>query len=107
MDSTLKLWNKDTGECLRTFEGHSNRITSVSVTKNGKFAISNEESKKLKLWNLETGKFLRTFPAHSNRITSVSISECGNFAVSASFDKTLQLWQINRLTPEQYSAPPR
>ena len=28
-DNTIKLWNKETGKLIKTFEGHSKSVTSV------------------------------------------------------------------------------
>ena len=30
-DKTAKLWNLSSGECIRTFEGHTNRVCSVAL----------------------------------------------------------------------------
>jgi WD40 repeat protein/serine/threonine protein kinase len=82
--------------CLRTFEGHTGRVNSVSFSPDGRFAISvgGFRDETLRLWNIETGECLRTFEGHSDSVLSVSFSPDGCFALSGSQDTTLQLWDI-------------
>jgi hypothetical protein len=35
-DQTVRLWDVDTGKCLRTFEGHTNSVTGVAMSADGK-----------------------------------------------------------------------
>jgi WD40 repeat protein len=54
----LHLWDLESGENLRTFEGHTGRVNSVAVTPDGKRAISASSDNTLRLWDLESGKNL-------------------------------------------------
>ncbi len=40
MDKTIKLWNKNTGECIKTLEGHSNSVYSVKFSADNQFIVS-------------------------------------------------------------------
>jgi hypothetical protein len=31
----MKIWNAESGECLRTLEGHTNYVMSVDITLDG------------------------------------------------------------------------
>ncbi len=39
-DKTLRLWDLDTGACLQTLEGHTDRVYSVALTPDGRRALS-------------------------------------------------------------------
>ncbi|MEH2331060.1 WD40 repeat domain-containing protein, partial [Nostoc sp.] len=80
----------------RTFKGHSQRVTAVALTPDGKKVISASYDKTLKLWNLETGKDERTFKGHSQRVTAVALTPDGKKVISASYDYTLKLWNLER-----------
>jgi len=41
--------------CLNTMEGHTKMVTSVSMTPDGRYAVSGSEDKTLRLWDLKTG----------------------------------------------------
>lgn len=94
-DKTLKLWETDSGKCLRTFEGESGRIFSVGLSADGTVAISGGESG-LKLWDVESGRCLRTFEGDNYEVRSVCLSVDGHLALSGSnYDKTIKLWEVD------------
>ena len=90
----LRLWDLGTGACLRTFEGHTNRVTAVAVTPDGRFALSGSMDNTLRLWDLGTGACLRTFEGHTNCVMAVAVTPDGRFALSGSMDHTLRLWDL-------------
>ena len=63
-DCTLKVWDLERGEVLRTLEGHTGAVTAVAVTPDGKRAVSACEDWTLKVWDLERGEALRTLEGH-------------------------------------------
>jgi WD40 repeat protein/serine/threonine protein kinase len=82
------------GRCLRTFVGHTDRVTSVSLSKDGHLAISGSDDATLRLWETETGQCLRVFEGHEDYVQSVCLSNDAKFALSGSSDKTLRLWDL-------------
>ena len=65
-DKTLRLWEVESGKCLRTFEGHTGNVNSVCLSADGRYALSGSEDKTLRLWEVESGKCLRTFEGHTD-----------------------------------------
>ena len=39
-DKTVNLWSVTSGECVKTFEGHSNCVTSVAMSRDGLYIVS-------------------------------------------------------------------
>ena len=39
-DHTVRLWNAETGECIRTMSGHSDSVLSASFSPEGKTIVS-------------------------------------------------------------------
>lgn len=95
VDSTLRVWNLATGECLRVLEGHADRINSVALSADGRIAVSGSEDKTLRLWDLPSGECLRVLKGHEAAITSVALTADGRFAVSGSADITLRVWHLD------------
>ncbi|MGB2842621.1 MAG: TIR domain-containing protein [Halobacteriota archaeon] len=79
---------------IRTFKGHSSLVTAVSMSKDGKYALSGSYDETLILWDVATGEPLRTFNGHSDSVNAVSMSKDGKNALSGSSDHTLILWDV-------------
>ena len=82
-------------QCLRTLEGHAHEVRSVSLSQNGRHAVSGSEDHTLRVWDLETGQCLRTLEGHLDGVNSVSVSPDGRRAVSGSDDTTLRVWDLD------------
>jgi WD40 repeat protein len=80
---------------LRTLEGHTNYVESVSVTPDGKRAVSaGMYDKTLRVWDLESGRCLRTLEGPTSGVESVSVTPDGKRVVSAGSDGTLRVWDL-------------
>ena len=78
--------------------GHSDRVTSIAFSPDGKTFVSGSADNTLKLWDVSTGKEIRTFRGHSGDVTSVAFSPDGKIIISGSgglFDNTLKLWDVS------------
>ena len=82
------------GQCLRTFEGHTRAVRSVAISPDGRYGLSGSEDETLRLWDMATGRCLRTFEGHAGEVRSVVISPDGRYGLSGSADKTLRLWDL-------------
>ena len=82
------------GPLVRILMGHSDGISSVVVTPDGRRAVSASTDRTLRVWDLETGRSLRTLEGHSGEISSVAVTPDGRRAVSASTDRTLRVWDL-------------
>ena len=50
-DSTLKVWDAETGQELLTLKGHSDWVRSVSFSPDGKRIVSGSDDNTLKVWD--------------------------------------------------------
>ncbi|MGB8297924.1 MAG: hypothetical protein WCG85_21080, partial [Polyangia bacterium] len=60
-DRTLRMWDLDTGVCLRVLESHADDVYSVAVCADGRRALSGSQDHTLRLWDLDTGECLGTW----------------------------------------------
>jgi len=97
--NTILLWNLDTNEVLRTFEGHTKLVNTASFSHDGRYIVSASDDRSIKLWDVESGKLLRTYEGHTDCVKSASFSPDGKYIVSASNDGTIRLWK----TQSEYS----
>ncbi|MEE1323143.1 MAG: hypothetical protein UHE91_04910, partial [Bacteroidales bacterium] len=52
-DKTVKIWDANTGECLKTLEGHSKYVYSVAFSPDGKHIVSGSYDDTIKIWGEE------------------------------------------------------
>jgi len=85
---------------LRTLEPHTLSVESVSVTPDGRRAVSgstghsDSDDQTLQVWDLESGQCLRTLEVHSAGVGGVSMTPDGRRAVSGSDDDLVQVWDL-------------
>ncbi|MFB2894540.1 NB-ARC domain-containing protein [Aerosakkonemataceae cyanobacterium BLCC-F50] len=93
-DSTVRVWNVKTGECLQVMEGHANWVRSVAFSPDGQTVASGSEDHTIKLWNVHTGQCQHTLKGHSNWVRSVAFSSDGGTLASGSGDHSVKLWDV-------------
>jgi WD40 repeat protein len=86
------------GPLLRTFAGHTDSVSAIAMTADGKRAISASMDGTLKLWDLEQGTELRSLAGREGSVRAVAMTPDGRRAISASVDGTLKLWDLEQGT---------
>jgi small GTP-binding protein len=94
-DRTVRLWDLDTGRCLRVLQGHTSYVDAVSWSAGQRRVLSSETGdSSLRLWNLDTGRCLRVLQGHATSVTRMEWSADQRFAISASKDNNVGLWDM-------------
>jgi WD40 repeat protein len=93
-DKTLCLWDLVTGLVLKKMEGHSSRVCSLAVSRDGQIIASGDRGGVVIVWHGETGESLiePIQNAHSNWINSVDFSPDGTVLVTGSEDGKTKFW---------------
>jgi WD40 repeat protein len=86
--------NPPGGHLLHTFAGHTRRVCAVTLTPDGRLAISGSDDNTLKVWDLESGNELMTLTGHTGSIDAVAVTPDGQRVISGSQDKTLKVWDL-------------
>jgi WD40 repeat protein len=71
-DSTIKLWDVQTGSELQTLTGHTAPVQSVALSSDGLTVASCSDDKTIKLWDVKTGSELQTPAGNSGSVRSVA-----------------------------------
>jgi WD40 repeat protein len=53
-DKTVKVWDAQTGQETLTLKGHSDFVTSVSFSPDGKRIVSGSKDNTLKVWDISS-----------------------------------------------------
>ena len=63
-DGTIKLWDVQTGKCIKTLHGHGCTIYAVAFSPNGLIVASSSHDGNIRLWEAQTGESIRTLRSH-------------------------------------------
>lgn len=58
---TPRLWKVATGKVFHVFQGHTDKIVSLSVSADGKLLATGSSDGTARLWDIATGKEIRVF----------------------------------------------
>ncbi|KAJ3104898.1 protein with putative role during mitosis [Phlyctochytrium planicorne] len=95
-DSTIKIWDYESGEFERTLKGHTKPVQDIAFDPKGNFLVSCSADLSLKLWDVSSDyKCIKTLWGHDHTISSVTFLSTGDFIVSASRDKTIKMWEVS------------
>jgi len=94
VDQEVRLWDLDTGRCLRVLQGHSGIIRSLSWSPDQHRVLSGSIDGTVRLWDVGTGCCLRVLRGHTDAIFCVAGSADQRRAISGSSDNTVRLWDV-------------
>ncbi|KAH0603412.1 uncharacterized protein H6S33_007734 [Morchella sextelata] len=89
-DSTVKIWDIETGKEIRTLTGHDSGVRALMF--DDRKLISGSLDKKLKIWDWRTGKCLSTLPGHTGGVICLHFND--NLLASGSVDTTIKIWNF-------------
>ncbi|KAK6540639.1 hypothetical protein TWF694_008033 [Orbilia ellipsospora] len=86
-------------ETPKILEGHTDYVTAIAFSPNGKLLASTSRDTTIKLWNVATGGSLsKVLKGHSHWVTCVAFSVNGKQLLSGSRDKRVILWELRSKT---------
>jgi serine/threonine protein kinase/WD40 repeat protein len=91
-DRTMRLWDIQSGECVRMFTRFRGTVWSVAFSSDGRQALTASDPAAVQLWDLNTGAEVRHFAGHTSGARCAAFSHDGRFVVGCAFDKTMRLW---------------
>ncbi|KAF7363072.1 WD40 repeat-like protein [Mycena venus] len=93
-DSTISVWNAQTGDLVTQLEGHTNVIHSVAFSPgDGERIASGSSDTTVRVWNAKTGVLVAgPFEGHSQPADCVAFSPDGERIASGSYDTTVHVW---------------
>lgn len=94
-DSTIKIWDYETGEFERSLKGHTDAVQDIAFDKTGKLLVSCSADMSIKVWEFGSSyACVKTLKGHDHNISSVSFLPSGDGILSASRDHTIKLWEV-------------
>jgi len=72
LDKTCKAWNINTGECIKTFIGHTDRVWSLTVLSENVFISS---SKEVNIWDFKSDRPIKTLNQNDKWICHLAVNQ--------------------------------
>ena len=92
-DTTIRLWDLETGREKATLRGHTDRVTTVAMSADGNTIVSGSYDRTVRVWDLERGK-VRILTGHTDAVNAVALTPDGKMAVSCARDKSIRVWNL-------------
>ena len=54
-DKTVRIWDVESGDCIKTLEGHTFGVNGVSFSPNNQYVVSGSNDKTVRIWEVESG----------------------------------------------------
>jgi WD40 repeat protein/uncharacterized caspase-like protein len=93
-EGVITLWNVADGSKLRTLEGHTNRVSNIVFSPDGRSLASVGFDQTARLWDVATGRELHVLSAHHGYVQGVAFSPDGKTLASGGDDRQIKLWDV-------------
>jgi WD40 repeat protein len=93
-DGTIKLWDANKGELLRTIKSRFPDLRSVAVSGDGNLIATgyNEGDSRVDLWSAQTGKLVGSLGKDSDYVRSLSFNNDGSMIVTGHMSDDVKVW---------------
>jgi WD40 repeat protein len=98
----VRVIDPATGRVACTLVGHSDSVTCIAFSPNGRRIATTSNDRTVKLWNAETGQEVLTLRDHTAGVLCVTFSPDGHRLVSGSIDRTARVWEATPLGSETH-----
>ncbi|MBN2535601.1 MAG: PD40 domain-containing protein [Spirochaetales bacterium] len=91
--SVIREWDLKKADVIRTFSGHTGRISDIKIDETNKIMASSDENNTIIVWDLEKGDRIVTIPTN-NAFNKIALSGDGKyiaFGTRARYDKDFSI----------------
>jgi WD40 repeat protein len=93
-DSTIKIWNKKTGELVTTLTGHVRGVCCVAYSPHGGLLASGGDDGYVRLWDVSSGTLRARLSDNTSKVRCLTFSPNGERLAAAREDSTVELWNV-------------
>jgi len=92
-DSTVRIWDLETGACSGTLRGHSGDVNCVAISPDGSQVLSASDDQTIRVWDVPTQRLIRVIRADDSRILS-AVSGNSDRILSAGPGYSVRSWNL-------------
>jgi WD40 repeat protein len=78
-DTTAKTWSFETGDCLKTFRGHTGAILCLATDPFGKILLTGSGDNTIRAWDIYRGTELHVYDQHQAAIINLLVRKKKTF----------------------------
>ena len=93
-DNAIRLWDTKSLDLIKEFIGHSQLVTSIAFSSDGKQVASASEDSTIRIWNVESTKEILRLTEHRGAVNQICYSPDGLLIASAGEDSTIRLFYV-------------
>ena len=95
-DRYIRIWDIVSKQCLKTLNGHEDRVINVAINFNKQIVASTGLDKTIRLWNIsgQNQQCINVLEGHSKAVYAAIFHPNNKNIISASEDSTIRIWDI-------------
>ncbi|OYW57283.1 MAG: hypothetical protein B7Y80_12275 [Hyphomicrobium sp. 32-62-53] len=95
-DKTLKIWNLETLDRVRTYRGHKDYVTAVALSTGGKDVASASLDGKVRIWSARSNRLTRSLSGHDGKANALAFAPAGDVLASGGADGKVRVWDFKK-----------
>jgi len=99
LDKTTRIWNADSGKCVRVSKDHADAVLALAYSPDGKWLATGSADRSAKLLDTTTWRPVAVFGAHGEAVTALAFHPSGGPLMTTSADKSLCVWPVKPGAP--------
>lgn len=104
-DTTIKLWDVNTGRLKHTLSGHSSRVICVSWSPMDQYLASGSDDQTARIWDTNSGELIQTIKLRNSSVASLAWSPNGSMLALGFNDSTVLLWRNRGGATQKLAGP--
>lgn len=93
-DEMVRVWDLETGRCLRLLVGHHSTIYCVAWSGDQRRALSGDANGVIRVWDVESERCLRILEGHRDSVKTLTWDIDERLAFSGSYDNKVMIWDV-------------
>jgi len=90
----LKAWDLQTGQVIRTLQGHTNGVTCLATAPGLLFSGSDDQS--IRIWDTQTMECVKVLQGHEAKVRCLCYSESEGRLYSGGHDSKVLVWDVEK-----------